>query len=342
MNYRAQLAYDRLTRAGVPQAAIDAAVPGDISGDRTPLEVFLAGRSNASIYAAYTGGAVAPPAVPNPYPQYLLADGAAPLVAPSATLQGTARALFAKTTSAVAHAATIYQAATSGAGVALNVTSDNPDDSAMYLNGVSKGRGVLKISHDGQADASDASGSGLSVDLRTAGSAARGIYLWSTHGGQTGDAITVRVSAAVTALVREDFVVKATGRCGIGTGLGSAPAGQLEVAAADDTTPGIVTRGRTSGTNQQEWRRPSDGAVRTRISNTAQLVTQEVAFFTGPAVMIGSTSVQVGGGSVGVIGIVNAGTVPTTNPSGGGVLYAEGGALKWRGSSGTVTVLAPA
>jgi hypothetical protein len=43
-----------------------------------------------------------------------------------------------------------------------------------------------------------------------------------------------------------------------------------------------------------------------------------------------------------VIGIANAATVPTTNPTGGGVLYAEGGALKWRGSSGTVTTIAPA
>jgi hypothetical protein len=255
------------------------------------------------------------------------------------------RALFAKSTAAAGadHTATIYQAATSGVDIAaaLNAVSDNPDSSAMYLSGTEKQRGTLKITHRGYADASDASASAVSLDLLTAGSAARGIYVRSTDGGQTGDAITVRVSAAVASITREDFVVKATGRCGIGTGLGSAPGGQLEVAAADDTTPGIVTRGRTSGTNQQEWRRPSDGAVRTRVSNTAQLITQEVAFLAGPAVQIGSTSTQVGGGS-GVVGIANAGTVPTTNPTGGGVLYAEGGALKWRGSSGTVTVLAPA
>lgn len=48
------------------------------------------------------------------------------------------------------------------------------------------------------------------------------------------------------------------------------------------------------------------------------------------------------GGGVGVVAIGNAATAPTTNPAGGGVLYAEGGALKWRGSSGTVTVVAPA
>lgn len=43
-----------------------------------------------------------------------------------------------------------------------------------------------------------------------------------------------------------------------------------------------------------------------------------------------------------VIYIANAGTVPSTNPSGGGVLYVEGGALKYRGSSGTVTTIANA
>ncbi len=36
------------------------------------------------------------------------------------------------------------------------------------------------------------------------------------------------------------------------------------------------------------------------------------------------------------------GTAPTSNPSGGGFLYAEAGALKWRGSSGTITTVAAA
>jgi hypothetical protein len=53
------------------------------------------------------------------------------------------------------------------------------------------------------------------------------------------------------------------------------------------------------------------------------------------------TTAQFGSGAK-VVGLVNATTVPSTNPTGGGVLYAEGGALKWRGSSGTVTIIAPA
>jgi hypothetical protein len=43
-----------------------------------------------------------------------------------------------------------------------------------------------------------------------------------------------------------------------------------------------------------------------------------------------------------VMYIANATTVPASNPSGGGVLYVEGGALKYRGSSGTVTTIANA
>lgn len=54
-----------------------------------------------------------------------------------------------------------------------------------------------------------------------------------------------------------------------------------------------------------------------------------------------NTSGQFGAG-VKVIGLANATTVPTTNPSAGGVLYAEAGALKWRGSSGTITTIAAA
>jgi hypothetical protein len=54
-----------------------------------------------------------------------------------------------------------------------------------------------------------------------------------------------------------------------------------------------------------------------------------------------STTLSFGGG-VGVLGLADATTVPASNPSGGGVLYAEAGALKWRGSAGTVTTIAVA
>jgi hypothetical protein len=61
-----------------------------------------------------------------------------------------------------------------------------------------------------------------------------------------------------------------------------------------------------------------------------------------------ASNVQIGGAksfgasSIGVVGITNAATLPTGNPTGGGVLYVNAGALTYRGSSGTVTILGPA
>ena len=48
------------------------------------------------------------------------------------------------------------------------------------------------------------------------------------------------------------------------------------------------------------------------------------------------------GGAVGCIFLANATSIPTSNPAGGGVLYVSAGALRYRGSSGTVTTIAAA
>jgi hypothetical protein len=61
---------------------------------------------------------------------------------------------------------------------------------------------------------------------------------------------------------------------------------------------------------------------------------------TGRIVTFGGSAMSPASGDR-VIGIAN-GTAPTSNPTGGGILYAEAGALKWRGSSGTVTTIAAA
>jgi len=48
------------------------------------------------------------------------------------------------------------------------------------------------------------------------------------------------------------------------------------------------------------------------------------------------------GGGQGVIAIANAGVAPEESLAGAGILYVEDGALKYRGSNGTVTIIAPA
>jgi len=75
-----------------------------------------------------------------------------------------------------------------------------------------------------------------------------------------------------------------------------------------------------------------DTAARNVLYGEADGTGGNAAFFAAPSV----------GGGRGVIFIANAAVVPTTDPTGGGILYCEGGALKYRGSGGTVTTIANA
>lgn len=86
-----------------------------------------------------------------------------------------------------------------------------------------------------------------------------------------------------------------------------------------------------------------DGNVSPHTDNTRDLGLQARRWlntFTRNAIIGGSTASL--GGGVGVAFISNAVTVPTSNPTGGGILYVEAGALKYRGTAGTVTTIAPA
>lgn len=101
------------------------------------------------------------------------------------------------------------------------------------------------------------------------------------------------------------------------------------------------------------------GAIRLRVVGTVtagQRPASEITLRTNPSGAggptdrltvdpdgnIGINSTSYGTSSQGVIAIGNRAAAPTANPTGGGVLYAEAGALKWRGSGGTTTTIAPA
>lgn len=75
--------------------------------------------------------------------------------------------------------------------------------------------------------------------------------------------------------------------------------------------------------------------------NGATTILSRLGIYNDGNIAINSGGVGFGSG-VGIVAIGNAGTNPSTNPTGGGILYSDAGAGKWRGSSGTVTTFGPA
>jgi hypothetical protein len=119
------------------------------------------------------------------------------------TVDSSTRAAFLKTTSSTEHAATIYQAGTSGVDVAsaLNVICDNPQSSTIQVTGSETNRGTIKISHrnDSGSTTGDANAAAISIDLKqdgAGGTAAQGIFVTSTDGGTTGRLLTLRNGGA--------------------------------------------------------------------------------------------------------------------------------------------------
>ncbi|WP_327727398.1 hyaluronoglucosaminidase [Streptomyces sp. NBC_00487] len=134
---------------------------------------------------------------------------------------------------------TINHKATSGKKtVALNVTSDNTETSAMYLTGVETEHGTPKIAHVGYADGSDPGSSALSIDLMTAGTAAQGIFVTATDAPTKGALLVLRSNPGP-----DDFVVKGNGTAGVGMGRGNNPQSQLHVIQRTGSASAVLAEG---------------------------------------------------------------------------------------------------
>ena len=130
---------------------------------------------------------------------------------------------------------------------------------------------------------------------------------------------------------------------------GTAFAVNLDVSGASST--GAVIRGAASQTADLTQWQDNTGAVLALVAASGSVYFPAIQNATGQNVlrfdvnrnmsMFAPSGGSYGGGNS-VLYVGNAGTVPTTNPTGGGVLYVEAGALKYRGSSGTVTTLGAA
>lgn len=250
----------------------------------------------------------------------------------------TVRAAFLKTTSAAEHTLTVYAAGTAGTGVALNVINDRPGDSAQFLTGWPSGRGVLKIAA-GNPGVSNSSASAISIDLQyvnqtgvnQGSTACQGIFLTATQGPTTGRLLVLRNSDPATT---DDFVVSATGLTGIRIPVGNVPAAALEVRQRDTSTVGALILG-AAGTTQPIFQVKNSGGTATfEVGTSGAIVTRAVTFMTN-SLQLGSTSGDFGGSAGSVISMKNVTTPPSTNPTGGVILYASGGRLKARLADGT-------
>jgi hypothetical protein len=116
----------------------------------------------------------------------------------------------------------------------------------------------------------------------------------------------------------------------------------VEAILSVGTSPAYFRIDDTIASGGKKWRFGSTGGAAFGNFSVFNETDNLVSLVLSPTGNAGINTTDQFGGGAKVIGIANATTVPTTNPTGGGVLYVEGGALKFRGSSGTVTTIANA
>jgi len=197
----------------------------------------------------------------------------------------------------------------------------------------------------GQLSVTSLSAGNIGAVIRGAASQSANLQEWQNSGGT----VLSRVSSSGQIVSDQQAF--------FGSGAASISNARFNVATGSSSVIGAVIRGAASQTaNLQEWQN-SAGTVLALVNASGTIIASQglnllslrsssdgntaITLSTGRNVQLAGATASSGGGA-GVVGITNAGTVPTSNPSGGGILYVEAGALKYRGSSGTITTIANA
>lgn len=195
---------------------------------------------------------------------------------------------------------------------------------------------------------------GLRVDVPTGGSTNICAYFSGGIGIGANPAVNIGVNYAIALLTSNGTAggVFAQGAIGASNGATISTAAQVfiqptwtnnvgTISAAyglwvqGGTTAGTVTDGVGVGVDVISYGTNRYGLY---VAMPTGGTTNTCARFNGSVAFFGAGSY---GGGTNVMSIAN-GSAPSTNPSGGGILYVESGALKYRGSSGTVTTIANA
>jgi hypothetical protein len=171
-----------------------------------------------------------------------------------------------------------------------------------------------------------------------------GIQTWSNVGGVAGTAMTLNatglgigMSPSAILSVLKSSATQATGiilRNADGTN-GSSISLDFETSAGTSGVEGTLA-GRISGRRVGSG---TTGALDFFVNNAGTLGTAKMTIDSSGNVGVGVSTF--GTSAAKVLGLADA-TAPSTSPAGMGQLYVEAGALKYRGSSGTVTTIANA
>jgi hypothetical protein len=203
----------------------------------------------------------------------------------------------------------------------------------------------------GTPTATTGTGTTATITLTSAPNVAVGDLIYVTGFTPTGYNSTTPVVVTAVSNTSPFSVSYANTTTGAMTVAGtvSTPA-QASITARSAGTIGQVVRGAASQfADLQQWQ-TAGGAVAASINFSGSLRTPSIISADGSTAITLPSGRNVGlcavsgsfGGGQWVISIGNAQTVPTSNPTGGGILYSEAGALKWRGPGGGITQIADA
>jgi hypothetical protein len=157
------------------------------------------------------------------------------------------------------------------------------------------------------------------------------VHYWNiAPSGTAGDAISFTQAATLDA----------NGNFMVGTTTNSATA-KITAAINTSTANTVFVGFQNDASGANDWAITMPTTNDLAIRNVSSSYNAIYIGNEGTGADIGFNGMSRGGGE-GIFFIANRIVAPSTNPTGGGILYVESGALKYRGSSGTVTTIANA
>lgn len=240
---------------------------------------------------------------------------------------GNARGTNALDIQSKRSAVTQVASATESVTIGNGNTASALDSSAVGINNTASGQSAVAYGESNTAVNTNDSAIGVSNDTTGSGGSSSAIGSGNVASG-TGSSAVGRANTASNS-TSSAFGFAAT--------------------ASGSNSLAVANRGTASATNSGIFAIADSGS--SLINNTANsiLIGLNTASAHGQIQISGSsfaffnaTNAPSYGGGAGVIFITNDFTDPTSDPVGGGILYVSSGALMYRGSSGTITVLGPA